>query len=417
MEPVTNPITSYQYFISSPYFAGFKNSDTPESKAFFEIYGRLPESVKNFISSEDTATAITLAGLKYELQEPQISKAAQLVRDVVLGNIFIKDFPSTLASQSNIDENKAAEVVNYIVSQSFTPIIEELKRIQRNKFPEKIAQIQKESSTVQKPDIPKPLTVPSPLPPVGMAPTVSQPSPALRPPAPPVSPSPALRPSTLPPSPPVQAQQTIPKSAPQSSPNISPAKPVLPQTPSGQSATVPQAKVSVPAPSFTPKPPQSSPLPPRQNAPNPVPATTPPVASPPKPSIPPPQFQKPATAPAAPMVPVAQAPKPEIKPAPVPTMEEIRAPKPTASPPVTQAPPIPPKLPPKPEFKIPDLGPFEAGSSTKTFGAAPIKPNPLPIQPTQPGAKEQLPSEAQKSLENELQKVASIIDLRNKPDA
>lgn len=131
-------------------------------------YAGLPASLKNYLASTDTSGAILSAGLEFNLDDHQTSAMATALRELVIGKIFIKDFPAAISSRLGIDDVKAGGLVNKLVSQSFGPIIEDIKRIQRGKFPDKVMAMQKESQPAglsPRPSIPEgiknmPLTQP-----------------------------------------------------------------------------------------------------------------------------------------------------------------------------------------------------------------------------------------------------------------
>ncbi len=157
MDPQTTPqqtfsgitgggeISLYQYFIASPLFAGFKDPNGNDRKIFLSQYIDFSPSLKNYLASTETATVILSTAQNYELDDGQTYQIAATIRELLTGKVFIKDFPITLSSKLGIDDIKAGEIVNKIISQSFGPIIEDLKRVQRSKFPDKIMQMQKEA--------------------------------------------------------------------------------------------------------------------------------------------------------------------------------------------------------------------------------------------------------------------------------
>lgn len=326
MNEATNPITAYQYFIASPYFAGLSSANDDGVKAFANSYISLSQPLKDFIASEETATTITLVAIKYELEEKQISQLAQTLRELVLGSIFIKDLPNTLTTKLGVDEAKAQEIINKIVSESFGPIIEDVKRIQRSKFPDKIMQLQKEAR-------PEGLN-PKPQIPEG------------------IKNMPLNRPS------PIQAQSQ--KQAPQ------------------QIQTSPQPAVQ--------RPPQSQSIPPLQSGsvrpPSVAPQPQPVQPTTPKPNLPP------------------QLPQPQ--PGSRTSESAFGAPRQSSEVSLPGKPPVQSQSQPqKPAFKIPDIG--QSFSATIGNLSKEITDKPAPE------------NQAKKSLEAELEKVSSVIDLRNKP--
>lgn len=334
----------YEYFIASPYMANFDDLNSNEHKLFLGSYASFTTTLKNYIAAGQTAGVIYNTGKEYNLDDSKISQIGALIRDLVTGNIFIKDFPITISSKLGIDNIKAGEIANKIISQSFGPIVEDVKRIQRSKFPDKISQIQKDSR-------PAGLTRPGsgearpregaaqptarPLPPHDVQP---QQKPQVPPPVQPApqSPPPPIRQAPLqtPPQPPsnlTSPQQTGPitYSGPQ---NIRP----IPQRPSEERGNTEHSSANV----------------------NPPPV----VSHPDKPNE-------------------MTAPK-EYPPQPLPATKQT----------------------PKPRFKVPA---FDLGARLDPKGRPDLSG--MMIPPQTPSGK------AEESLEKELEKVASIIDLRNKP--
>jgi len=138
-------LSLYQYFTASPLFAGFNDFGGNDRKIFMAEYASMSSSLKNYLSSTETAASIATVGSNYRLEDNQVYRMAATIRELITGKIFIKDFPVTLSSKLGVDDLKAGEIANKIISQSFGPIIEDVKRIQRNKFPDKIQQLQKET--------------------------------------------------------------------------------------------------------------------------------------------------------------------------------------------------------------------------------------------------------------------------------
>lgn len=139
-----SPDSIYHYFVASPVFAGFGDFNSPERILFLDNLSKVSSSLKNYLTSSDTTELIFSLGKEAGCDDGQISEIGVLIRGVLTGKIFIKDFPTTISSNLGIDDIKAGELANKLISKSFGPIIEDVKRIQRSKFPEKIMQLQKE---------------------------------------------------------------------------------------------------------------------------------------------------------------------------------------------------------------------------------------------------------------------------------
>jgi hypothetical protein len=360
-------ISLYQYFISSPLFAEFKDFEGPERKLFLNEYSSMSPSLKNFIASTETATYISALGIDYQLDDNQVSQIAGTLREIATGKIFIKDISATISSRLGIDDIKAGEIANKVVSKTFSPIIEDIKRIQRTKFPEKIAEMQKGAQ-------PATMTRPSAMGeirPGGMAQPITKTAPSV---------PPIQNPSAPQPIKPIQNNQ------PQA---VRPASPqpqvVRPPQPSVQPPSDPQIRQAPLVPPLQ-RPNDDASLPAgRQGS-----AT----ASRPNVMTSRPQTQQPQqTLPAQPPRPQPQPVEPQQAPLP--------KPKPQL-PPRPDMPLVPPSELKNPEYKVPGFG-----NTQQPMGQKP----PMPNIKQNGGLPDQ---DAQKTLEAELEKVAGVLDLRNK---
>ncbi|OGN08010.1 MAG: hypothetical protein A3C61_02135 [Candidatus Yanofskybacteria bacterium RIFCSPHIGHO2_02_FULL_39_10] len=140
-----SPDSIYHYFVASPMYAGFGNLNSPDRIYFLQDFSNMSPGLRNYLTSADNIEIIFSIGRGYDLEDSQISILGILIRELLVGKIFLKDFPISVSSRLGIDDIKAGEIVNKIISQSFGPIIEDVKRIQRSKFPDKIMAMQKES--------------------------------------------------------------------------------------------------------------------------------------------------------------------------------------------------------------------------------------------------------------------------------
>lgn len=301
-------VSLYQYFTASPLFAGFNDFNGVDRKLFLSEYITMSVSLKDYLASTETAVTLATIGSDYQLEPNQISGVATLVRELIVGKIFIQNFPTIISSKLGIDDMKAGEIANKIISASFGPILEDIKRIQRSKFPDKISQIQKEA---------RPSGIGSPKP---------------------------------------SASQEI-KNMPLNRPGVSEARPQGMAQPSSTNKIMPEQS--------------GRPLPARQDvAPQPAPLQTPsqpqqvrPIQQlPPKPA----EIKQP---PAAAQTQPQTTTMPDIKPQPINPQPQTR-----------------------PQFKVPDLRSFDTTQNTK------------PI------------NETKKSFEQELEKIANVIDLRASKD-
>ncbi len=128
----------YQYFVSSPYMAGFDDLKSKERDDFLHVFNNMPQQIKKFLIAAKTAGTIFSNGRALDLTETQISDLSALVRETVIGNIFLKDLPDRIVEKLKITSEKANDLTNKIIAECFSEILEEFKRIQKNKFGDKI---------------------------------------------------------------------------------------------------------------------------------------------------------------------------------------------------------------------------------------------------------------------------------------
>ena len=96
---------------------------------------KTPPTLANLLTNNKTSSFIESLTQKYVQLSVQGSDIARLIRDVVLADMFIGDMPQELSQRLGIDPTTAREVANQIISQLFAPVIEDLKKVHREKFP------------------------------------------------------------------------------------------------------------------------------------------------------------------------------------------------------------------------------------------------------------------------------------------
>lgn len=96
---------------------------------------KVPPALANLLTDNKTSGFIEALTQKYIQLSVQGPDMARLIRDVAIADVFIGDMPQELSRRLGIDQVTAREVANQIVSQLFTPVLEDLKKVHREKFP------------------------------------------------------------------------------------------------------------------------------------------------------------------------------------------------------------------------------------------------------------------------------------------
>lgn len=89
------------------------------------------------VSAEEFILDITQ---QLNLQEYQSKNLALIVGEVILGDLFAGDMAQTISEKLGIDLQTAQQIRDKIVKELFAPAIEDIKKIQREKFPDRTKQ-------------------------------------------------------------------------------------------------------------------------------------------------------------------------------------------------------------------------------------------------------------------------------------
>lgn len=141
------PTTLNEYFLFSPYY--IDDSETPgfNWEKFQDRIETISEVLFVLLVDEATSEFIKSLTQKYIQLSVQGPDIARLIRDVVIADVFIGDMPQEMSKRLGIDPQLAREIANQIVSQLFTPVLEDLKKLHKEKFPGRLPEKQAASIT------------------------------------------------------------------------------------------------------------------------------------------------------------------------------------------------------------------------------------------------------------------------------
>ncbi len=128
-----------------------KNYHTPYTVDVFEIKDEstlrsymarvlaLPDSIKKIMTEEETADYLEdMLGPQFNLSEDQIENLCRVVRDILLGDLFLGDVKNFVAQKLSVDQNSALQIINRVVTDLLAPALEDIKKIQRENFAKEI---------------------------------------------------------------------------------------------------------------------------------------------------------------------------------------------------------------------------------------------------------------------------------------
>lgn len=125
--------------IYSPYF--IDSLEMTKDKQSWDIFANkfisLPEKIKDAMLASEIVESVAL---NLSLTESQSADLSRLIRDVLLGDLFIGDMITKISENLNVDQATAQQIQSKVLNGLFAPAIEDIKKIQREKFPDRIGQ-------------------------------------------------------------------------------------------------------------------------------------------------------------------------------------------------------------------------------------------------------------------------------------
>lgn len=100
-----------------------------DAKQFREIYSKLPEELKDAISSADTSERIIEIGTKHKLTVDKIGLVGNETARVMLGMTHPNHFIANLSDRLGIDKQKSRDIANDINEQIFKKVRDSLRKI------------------------------------------------------------------------------------------------------------------------------------------------------------------------------------------------------------------------------------------------------------------------------------------------
>jgi|SRR3989338_127502 len=111
-------------------------------KNFYAEYTRrvlaLPESVRNIMMDSSTAEFVgENLSSTYNLTAEQGTEITRIIRDILLGDAPLNSMPSLISSKLDTDQETSSQIANKIVNELFSPAIEDIKKLQADRPPER----------------------------------------------------------------------------------------------------------------------------------------------------------------------------------------------------------------------------------------------------------------------------------------
>lgn len=132
-----NPSTNSKYV--TPFDVDKHSKSNYSSLSFFQKVSSLTDSIKDLMANPSTADFIEEnLGQNFNLNPEQKTEITRIIRDVLLGDLFIGEMAQNISLKAKLSPDEAKRVKDSIVSVLFKPAAEDIKKLQTQKFPEKI---------------------------------------------------------------------------------------------------------------------------------------------------------------------------------------------------------------------------------------------------------------------------------------
>lgn len=159
---------SYELYLQfSPYFAQQDIKKSGERAKFLKLFNDLPQTVKNMLTSLDTAEKIINIGKTFGLDEFDTEGFSFAVRKIATGETFVGDGVELIVGETGLPTERAKNLLGLVVNEVFSSALEDIKKIQAAKFQQRVGAVSAPVQTQTKPNLapakqPEPSQSPNP---------------------------------------------------------------------------------------------------------------------------------------------------------------------------------------------------------------------------------------------------------------
>lgn len=125
----------------TPYSVDIFQYNRPEElKQYMDKFGLTTDKIKGLLFDSSTAEFIQDKLVpSFNLNIGQGKEITRIIRDTLLADVFMGDMAREIQKRLQVDQNKASQIGQMILSELFAPAMEEIKTIHRQKFGERQA--------------------------------------------------------------------------------------------------------------------------------------------------------------------------------------------------------------------------------------------------------------------------------------
>ena len=111
----------------SPYFVDYSELSPRQMEIFQDKIDRLPPTLFAPLVGAGSVVAINTIVEHYTLSVGQGSEIARIMRDTLLGDLFIEDFENALVNRLGVNHNLAVAIKQYLLEQILEPLLGDLR--------------------------------------------------------------------------------------------------------------------------------------------------------------------------------------------------------------------------------------------------------------------------------------------------
>ena len=100
------------------------------------------EVLHKILFSDVTFSFLIKTAVEYDLTDDQAKEVSRIVRDILLGDLYLGDMIAQVKEKLGIDEEKARAISNALGEELFTPVLDEIKKLQLKNFSDRIGPVQ-----------------------------------------------------------------------------------------------------------------------------------------------------------------------------------------------------------------------------------------------------------------------------------
>lgn len=105
-----------------------------EQEDFYSKLGSLPRNIADILLVPETTEALEKVSKEKNLNISQSREISRLVRKITIADIYLGDVVKELQSRLGIDESLAKELASSLISEIFSPALEDIKKMHVEKF-------------------------------------------------------------------------------------------------------------------------------------------------------------------------------------------------------------------------------------------------------------------------------------------